>query len=194
MVEFEEIPSQTLTQEVPKDEAMLVSIRAHLSEKGLYPTHVNDLIRCSMRFYLSRIVGVQDKEEIEEELGMDKIGTWLHASLEELDQAYFSQRGKTPTEEEIKTVLSGKFRELFQGFITDMGLNRIYYQVGEQQILAFLTHQMQSENRRTVVAAEQKLTTELTLEIHGQPVKVQLGGKIEPGGTRRAEQTLRDGL
>ncbi|WP_373515953.1 PD-(D/E)XK nuclease family protein [Persicitalea sp.] len=178
MVEFEEMPTKTLAQEVPKDEAMLASIRTYLGEKGLYPTHVNDLIRCSMRFYLSRIVGVRDKEEIEEELGMDKIGTWLHASLEELDQTHFL-KGQDPTEDEIKQVLSAKFRELFQGFITDMGLNRIYYQVGEQQILAFLAHQMQSDNRRKIVAAEQKLTTELTLEIHGRPVKVQLGGKID---------------
>ena len=178
VVEFEQIPAQTLTQEVPKDEAMLASIRTYLTENGLYPTHVNDLIRCSMRFYLGRIVGVRNKEEIEEELGMDKIGTWLHAALEELDQTYFLQ-GQDPTEEQIKQVLSDKFRELFQGFITDMGLNRIYYQVGEQQILAFLAHQMQGDNRRHIVAAEQALTTELTLEIQGQPVTVQLGGKID---------------
>ena len=89
LVEFPSMITETLTQEVPKDAAMLESIRTYLTETGLYPTHLNDLVRCSMNFYLSRIVGVQQKEEIEEELGMDKIGTWLHASLEKLDQQYF---------------------------------------------------------------------------------------------------------
>ena len=178
IVEFPSVITETLNQEVPKDVAMLESIQTYLAETGLYPTHLNDLVRCSMKFYLSRIVGVQSKEEIEEELGMDKIGTWLHTSLEKLDQEYFLA-GKDPTEAQIKDVLTTEFQELFQGYVTEMGLNRIYYQIGEQQILAFLAHQMQGEKRRKIVAAEQKLTTQLTLDIGSRPVVVKLGGKID---------------
>lgn len=178
LVEFPPVVTETLDQAVPKDEAMCESIRTYLTETGLYPTHLNDLVRCSMKFYLSRIVGVQSKEEIEEELGMDKIGIWLHASLEKLDQEFFL-KNIDPTEAEIKEVLTTEFQELFQGYVTEMGLNRIYYQIGEQQILAFLAHQMQGEKRRKIMAAEQKLTTELTMNIGGQEVKVKLGGKID---------------
>jgi hypothetical protein len=35
--------------------------------------------------------------------------------------------------------LREEFDRLFKGYVTDMGLNRIYYQIGEQQILVFLT-------------------------------------------------------
>lgn len=178
LVEFPSMITETLTQEVPKDAAMLESIRTYLTETGLYPTHLNDLVRCSMKFYLSRIVGVQQKEEIEEELGMDKIGTWLHASLEKLDQNYFL-KNIDPTEAQIKEVLTTEFQELFQGYVTEMGLNRVYYQIGEQQILAFLGHQMRLEKRRKIVAAEQKLTTSLALNIGDREVHVKLGGKID---------------
>jgi hypothetical protein len=178
LVEFPPRMTETLNQEVPKDGAMLASIRAYLTETGLYATHLNDLVRCSMKFYLSRIVGVQSKEEVEEELGMDKIGTWLHASLEKLDQQYFL-KNIDPTEAQIREVLTTEFQELFQGYITEMGLNRIYYQIGEQQIMAFLAHQMQDEKRRAIVAAEQKLITELPMHIGGQEVRVKLGGKID---------------
>ncbi|MPR36894.1 PD-(D/E)XK nuclease family protein [Salmonirosea aquatica] len=178
MVEFPQMTTETLTQEVPKDAAILENIRTYLTETGLYPTHLNDLVRCSMKFYLSRLVGVQSKEEIEEELGMDKIGTWLHASLEKLDQDYFLL-GNDPSEEQIKAVLTTEFQEQFQGYVTEMGLNRIYYQIGEQQILAFLAHQMQGQKRRKIVAAEQKLSTELSLNINERSLMVKLGGKID---------------
>ncbi len=178
LVEFPPVFTETLDQAVPKDEAMLESIRTYLTETGLYPTHLNDLVRCSMKFYLSRIVGVQSKEEIEEELGMDKIGVWLHASLERLDQEFFL-KNIDPTEAQIKEVLTAEFQELFQGYITEMGLNRIYYQIGEQQILAFLANQMQDPSRRKIVAAEQKLTSALTVTIEGREVVIKLGGKID---------------
>ncbi len=188
MVEFGGGLSENITQEVPKDAMMLESIENYLKEKGLYPTHLNDLIRCSMKFYLSRIVGVESKEEIEEELGMDKIGTWLHASLEKLDLTYFLQ-GQDPTEDQIKEVLSAEFEAQFSGYVTEMGLNKIYYQVGEQQILAFLAHQMQQEPRRKIVAAEQKLQTSLTLQVGGRQVEILLGGKIDRV-EQAADQTL----
>jgi hypothetical protein len=178
VVEFAEKAFVNPGPEVPKDAAMLDSIHAYLGQNGLYPTHLNDLIRCSMKFYLSRIVGVEGKEEIEEELGMDKIGTWLHASLEKLDQGYFL-KGIDPSEEEIKDVLTREFEEQFTGYITEMGLNRIYYQIGEQQVLSFLNHQVNREDRRKVVAAEQKLQSTLSLTIRGREVEVRLGGKID---------------
>jgi CRISPR/Cas system-associated exonuclease Cas4 (RecB family) len=178
VVEFDENPFENLVQEVPKDEAMLASIRTYLDHVGIYPTHLNDLVRCPMKFYLSRIVGVEEKEEIEEELGMDKIGTWLHNSLEKIDQEYFL-RGIDPDEQQIKQVLAREFEELFTGYVTEMGLNRVYYQIGEQQILAFLKHQLSELPRRKIVAAEQKLQTTLTVEISGKSVSVKLGGKID---------------
>ncbi|TDB64557.1 PD-(D/E)XK nuclease family protein [Arundinibacter roseus] len=178
VVAFDEQAFEPLAQEVPKDDAMLARIRTYLAEKGLYPTHINDFIRCSMKFYLSRIVGVEDKEEIEEELGMDKIGTWLHAALETLDQDYFLL-GKDPTDEQIKAVLREEFDALFTGYVTDMGLNRVYYQIGEQQILAFLKFQIENPDRRKVLAAEKKIQTTLHMSVHGQSVQLLLGGKID---------------
>ncbi|WP_207508807.1 PD-(D/E)XK nuclease family protein [Telluribacter humicola] len=178
VVEFEERQVEKLSEEVVKDEPMLASIRTHLGTKGLYPTHLNQLVRCSMQFYLKHIVGVEDKEEIEEDLGMDKIGTWLHASLERLDQEYFLL-GTDPTEEQIRAVLRSEFEQLFRGYVTEEGLNRIYYQIGEQQILTFLNHQMAVQPRRKVIAAEQPLRAEVQLEIGGTPVTIQVGGKID---------------
>lgn len=178
VVEFSESPVDTLSDQVPKDAAMVDRIKSYLATKGLYPTHLNDLIRCSMKFYLGRIVGVKEKEEIEEELGMDKIGTWLHASLERIDQEYFLQ-GVDPTEPQSKAILFEEFERLFLGYVTEMGLNRVYYQIGVQQVMGFLRHQIATTPRRKVVAAEQLLSTEVKLLVGGDLVTVKLGGKID---------------
>lgn len=171
-------PATLEDEKVQKDEAMLEAIRQYLSGKGIYPTHLNEYIRCSMQFYLKHIVRIEEREEVEEELGMNKIGTWLHMSLERLDLEYFLLEND-PTVAQIKTVLKEEFERLFKGYVTDLGLNSIYFQIGEQQILSFLKYQMSQQPRRKVVAAEQSIKTSLNLSIHGKPQLVHLGGKLD---------------
>jgi hypothetical protein len=163
---------------VAKNSDMIYSIRQYLAGKGIYPTHLNEFIRCSMQFYLKHIVGVQEKEEVEEELGMDKIGIWLHSCLEHLDKEYFL-KGNDPTEEQIKAILKEEFNRRYAGYVTDMGLNRIYFQIGEQQILTFLKHQMQQKPRKKIRAAEQALRTSINLVLQGEHTLVNMGGKID---------------
>ncbi|REA63018.1 PD-(D/E)XK nuclease family protein [Dyadobacter luteus] len=163
---------------VVKNDEMLAAIRGYLSGKGIYPTHLNEFIRCSMQFYLKHIVGVQEKEEVEEELGMDKIGIWLHSCLERMDNEFFLS-GNDPSEEQIKAILREEFNRLYSGYVTDMGLNRIYFQIGEQQILTFLKHQMEQKPRRKILAAEQALRTSINLVLQGQYTPVNIGGKID---------------
>ncbi|TLU99506.1 PD-(D/E)XK nuclease family protein [Dyadobacter luticola] len=177
-VVFEGRQTEELEEIVRKDEAMISVIRGYLANKGIYPTHLNEFIRCSMQFYLKHIVGVKEKEEVEEELGMDKIGTWLHASLERLDIEFFLQN-IDPTQEQIVFILRAEFDRLFKGYVTDLGLNRIYYQIGEQQILVFLKHQMAQQPRRKILAAEQPLNTHINLVLQGAHTPVKLGGKID---------------
>lgn len=163
---------------IKKDYSMIAAIRDYLGGKGIYPTHLNEFIRCPMQFYLKHIVGVQEKEDVEEELGMDKIGTWIHSCLERLDQDYFLKE-TDPSVDEIKTVLKDEFDRLFRGYVTDLGLNRIYYQVGEQQMLTFLKHQMEQHPRRKILAAEQPLRTTIELVLQGINTPVSIGGKID---------------
>lgn len=177
-VVFEARPQDELEEIVHKDDALIDAIRGYLGKKGIYPTHLNEFIRCSMQFYLKHIVGVKEKEEVEEELGMDKIGTWLHASLERLDHEFFLL-DNDPSEEHITAILREEFDRLFKGYVTDLGLNRIYYQIGEQQILTFLRHHMAQKPRKKILAAEQPLNTQLELILQGSFTPVRIGGKID---------------
>ncbi len=177
-VVFENVPVLDQLETIAKDENILLAINKYLSGKGMYPTHLNELVRCSMQFYFKHIVGIQEKREIEEELGMDKIGIWIHESMETIDQQYFMV-DKDPTEQQVIDILKEKFETRFTGYITDQGLNRIYYQIGEQQVLVFVNHQINSATRRKILATEQSLRTEIQLVLQGNNTTVNLGGKID---------------
>ena len=178
-----------VSEQIEKDEALLDAIETYLTEKGLYPTHLNRYINCSMQFYYQHIVGVQDKEEIEETLGMDKIGSWLHGVLETLDLDFYLQ-GLVPSESQIKEILRQQFDEQFGGYVTDIGLNRIYYQLGEQQVLRLLDHLQTRTNTRVPLATEQELSHRLNVPLANKNLSVKIGGKIDRVEFDEKKQTL----
>lgn len=60
---------------------------------------LNSYIRCPMKFYLSYLCGIKDRETFKEKIGMDAIGTVTHACFQEV----FDQIKKTP--EDYKNIL-----------------------------------------------------------------------------------------
>lgn len=177
-VTFQNRVMEPLGSEIVKDQKIIDAIKLHLATKGLYPTDLNRLIGSSLDFYLTCVLGIKELKQTDEELGMDKLGTWLHKVFEILDLAYF-KKGQDPTVEEIKTVLKNEFEDQFHGYVTDSGLNSVYYRVGEQQALAFFKSQLHKSPRHRVLAAEQHLRFEIQLHIKDEVVPVKLGGKID---------------
>ncbi len=165
-------------REIAKDPAILASLKDHLATNGLYPTDLNRLIASPLDFYLSCVMGVKAQKETEEELGMDKLGTWLHSVFEKVDLQYLI-KGADPTMDEIRHLLKQEFEEGFHGYVTGYGLNRVYYQVGEQQVLAFYESQLGRSPRHRVLGAEQHLRCDLRLSVRGEEVLLKLGGKID---------------
>jgi hypothetical protein len=163
---------------IVKDEVILTKIKEYLTERAIYPTHLNTLINDPMEFYLRYIARVQIETEADEDLGMDKIGSWLHQTLETLDQHYFLQN-RVPTQEQIKDQLKQSFTDAFGQYNTEFGLNRLYYLIGEQQLMAFLDHQIKEVKDRTPIAAEMELHAVFPLELHGEVIPIQLAGKID---------------
>lgn len=163
---------------IVKDDIILAKIKQYLTERAIYPTHLNTLINDPMEFYLRYIARVQVESELEEDLGMDKVGSWLHQTLETLDQQYFLQ-DKVPSQEQIKAYLRQCFTKEFGQYNTEVGLNRLYYMIGEQQLLAFLEHQINEVHDRKPIAAEKELRASIPLEINGEIIEVQLAGKID---------------
>ncbi len=178
VVEFESRLLELPELEIVKDEQVITSIKEHLANKGLYPTDLNRLVRSPLDFYLNCVLGIKEQKDMEEELGMDKLGTWLHRVFEIAD-IEFLKEDREPSLAQISHILRQEFETAFHGYVTESGLNRVYYRVGEQQALAFYESQLARSPRNRVLAAEQHLRCELEIEVEGERLMVKLGGKID---------------
>ncbi|MFN8343816.1 MAG: PD-(D/E)XK nuclease family protein [Spirosomataceae bacterium] len=163
---------------VPKTPEILTFLREHLIKDGLYATHLNQYLKCSLQYYFSRVAGVAEEEEVEERMGTADFGSWIHKVLEHIDLNYLMEN-RPISDEQIKAVLRGEFEQLFKGFEADSGINRLLYQVAEQTVVEFLREQRRGDEGLVVLAAEQKLTTTVDVPIGEDIVTIKIAGKID---------------
>jgi len=187
-VQFQEQPNETKSEQavsavtsdwtVPKTPETLAFLRKNLENGGLYATHLNQYLKCSLQYYFSRVAGIAEDEEVEERMGAADFGSWIHAVLERIDIEYLMD-DKPISDAEIKTVLREEFAKLFRGYDPESGINRLLYQVAEQTVLDFLKEQRQRDENLTVLATEQKLTATIELPLADETITVKIAGKID---------------
>ncbi|HAO51375.1 MAG TPA: hypothetical protein DCR35_19920 [Runella sp.] len=163
---------------VPKTPETLAFLRQNLANGGLYATHLNQYLKCSLQYYFSRVAGVSEDEEVEERMGAADFGSWIHAVLERID-IEFLMDGKPISDAEIKAILREEFAKLFRGYDPESGINRLLYQVAEQTVLDFLKEQRQRDENLTVLATEQKLTATFDVPLSDGPLALKIAGKID---------------
>ena len=163
---------------VPKTPETLAFLRQNLANGGLYATHLNQYLKCSLQYYFSRVAGVSEDEEVEERMGAADFGSWIHAVLERID-IEFLMDGKPISDAEIKAILREEFAKLFRGYDPESGINRLLYQVAEQTVLDFLKEQRQRDENLTVLATEQKLTATFDVPLSDGSLALKIAGKID---------------
>lgn len=163
---------------VAKTPDILDRIRKALTQKGLYPTALNQFVDCSLSYYFSRIVGISEEEEVEEKMGSREFGDWLHKTLETLDINYHLQ-GKPVDEETVKAVLESTFKDVMKGRVMESGINLMLYNVARRLMLDFQRQQATLPDL-TVLGSEQKLETVISVMLDsGEILPVKVAGKID---------------
>lgn len=164
---------------VPKTDSIRQAIRTMLTDprRGLFPTALNQFVSCSMRFYFSRIVRIQEEEEVEESLGVADFGNWLHHTLEAIDQQY-RMPGKPVTQAVVQQLLEEKYREVVKGQQADTGHNMLLYGMAANMMQQFQQDQNQIAGLE-IVSTEQELATILDVDIDGESWPVRIAGKID---------------
>ncbi len=153
-------------------------IRRTLTQKGLYPTALNQFVDCSLSYYFSRVVGISEEEEVEEKMGSREFGDWLHKTLETLDINYHLQ-GQPVDEEIVKAVLESTFKDVMKGRVMESGINLMLYDVARRLMLDFQRQQATLIDL-TVLGTEQKLETTINVLLDsGEILPVKIAGKID---------------
>jgi RecB family exonuclease len=163
---------------VPKTEAIRADLVKLLTTKGLYPSYLNQYVRCSMSFYFSRVVNISEEEDMEEKMGAAEFGNWLHKVLERLDKEY--RLLNLPVDEALVVrLLQEEFATSMRGRVIESGMNLLLYEMAQKLMIEF-QHQQSQLRGLTVIGTEQTLETYLMVPINGQePLRVRIAGKID---------------
>jgi hypothetical protein len=171
---------------VQKNPRILEQLREQISEKGIYPSHLNMFINCSMQYYFSRLVQVSDAEAVEEKLGTDKFGEWIHKTLETIDRE-LSSRNRVVKRQDVEALLEGlparlkrEFDAAFGGYEGDTGMNHLLYKVAGKILHRFYQNQLENESFPVeVLGLEKSVSATFTTVVGGKPMEVRVAGKID---------------
>jgi len=171
---------------VQKNPRILEQLHEQISRKGIFPSHLNMFVNCSMQYYFNRLVQVSDAEAVEEKLGTDKFGEWIHKTLENIDRELSSRNWLVHREdveallESLPVRLKKEFDEAFGGYEGDTGMNHLLYKVAGKILHRFFQHQLAHENFPVeVLGLEEYVSTTFTTVVGGKPVEVKMSGKID---------------
>ena len=143
-----------------------------IMEKGLSPSALSTYINCPLKYYLRYITQIEDNN-IEEDTGVNVIGTIIHDTLEFLFADYLPKNGKTqPIDKEIfdkeikpqwEQKLSLSIAKNLPNGLPDVGFNYLNRITIEQQLKNYLNYtSKQLENDSlTILETEGELRTKL---------------------------------
>lgn len=172
--------------EIHKTEDILAFMEKDITEKGIFPSQMNQYLDCTLKYYFSRIAKIAEEETVEEKIGVDTFGNWIHKTLENIDQAFVEKGGIIEKEdlelvlENIQFYLKKAFAETNQGLRAEEGMNYVLYQVGETIVKKFLSYQLKNELFPIeLLTVEKTLKVDVPVTFNGKNIIVKIAGRID---------------
>jgi hypothetical protein len=185
LVEQQESRSYDPDIVIRKDEKVLASLKQALM-KGLYPSHLNMYLNCSLQYYFNKIARIQETEEVEEMIGADQFGNIVHKVLEDYFRP-FQEKKLLVTAADVDRmvqVLPQRVRQAFKagnlGNIPEQGMNYLLFKVAGQVLESYLKKQALSPDLPLrIISLEQTMETVLPVAVNGEILQVKIAGKAD---------------
>lgn len=180
-------------KEILKDAPILEKLK-ELAQKGISPSALTNYLYNPIAFYKQKVLKIKEFDDVEETVAFNTLGTVVHETLDEL---YKPCIGKFLTLEIIegmektsKELVVKHFQIHFKNGDLQTGKNRLIFEVANRFVSKFLSKEKKivatKENRLKIIATEENLATEITVEgidfpikLHGQVDRVdELNGVI----------------
>ncbi len=157
------------------------------AEKGFSFSSLKKYINCSLSFYFSYVLKLQETEEVEEEISAQTMGTILHAILQGLYEGYVGTTMKKEVLEyainQIPELIAKKTSQYFPEHRIDSGKNLLFVKVAEVWLKRFLNDELNAikhNNAPVIVGVEYQLSRNLLLKTtDNQPLEVKIYGMID---------------
>jgi RecB family exonuclease len=190
---FPEIQFDTSETGLPQDDFIIEKnedirqlIQRNLSQKGLFPSALNKWFQCTMQYYFGEVAKITEAKQVEDTLGADRFGNWVHRYFENLDKnllQYDRAIDQNDLEMALQTLpqdLEKAFKQTNMGLDKNQGINALLYRVGEQVVKEFLVYQQKNGTFPVqILDNERTLSVPFDTEVHGQKMSVKIAGRID---------------
>ncbi len=171
---------------IEKDSVITDLLKAK-AEKGFSPTSLNNFRACPLKFYFSDIAGLQEPEELEEEIDGRILGNIVHDALHRLYKKHIGQKldeGQVSImKARIDEVIDEACNKEFHGRDVNYGRNLLLVRVAKMMLKRFLGSELKAitdlkENGETItiVGLEQWLERRLDLTLTGSVLNIKIKG------------------
>lgn len=168
---------------IPKDDLVFAQIKK-LAGKGFSPSSLTNYIRNPLDFYFDKILGVKDKETVEETVASNTLGTVIHNTLEDFYKPF---EGKFLNVEDLKKMqlriekrIKFHFEKEYKKGQIDKGKNLIIFEIAKRYISNFLKSEIQlltENNTLKILAIEVDNNIQINIPELNFPVKLK--GKVD---------------
>jgi CRISPR/Cas system-associated exonuclease Cas4 (RecB family) len=161
------------------------------AQKGFSFSSLNTYINCPLSFYFTYIIGIEEPDEVEEDISNRTMGTILHEVLEDVFREFI---GRYPDETTLKDarnradkLVVDKTRSVFPALRIDSGRNLLFIKVAGIWLKRFLDEEIKkikAGNAPMIIAVEESVTRTIRISIPDQQagekeIDLTLYGKID---------------
>ncbi len=170
---------------------------AEVAEKGFSPSALTTYVRNPLDFYKQYVLGIREREEIEETVAYNTLGTVVHDTLEKF---YKEWENEELTKENLEKAISETSREIHNQFLIHYtseplknGKNLLIFEVARRYVINFLKSEikdLEMGNSIKILQVENKLNCVLPVE--ELPFPVQLKGMVDRVDTYNGKMRIID--
>lgn len=156
----------------------------NLAQHGFSPSALTTYVRNPLDFYRQYILGIRDKEEVEETIAYNTLGTVVHDTLEAF---YARLKGRQLTVENLEKFktetpaeVTKQFEKTYSTVPLTKGKNLLIFEVVKRYVTNFLNMEI-SEVRsgKIIIIKEIETYLDTTLTIDELDFPVKLRGKVD---------------
>ncbi|WP_050813326.1 PD-(D/E)XK nuclease family protein [Aquimarina agarivorans] len=169
--------------EIKKDETIITKL-SQIAQKGFSPSALGAYLRDPLSFYEHYILGVQDTDEVEEEVAANTLGTVIHNVLETFYKPYIDKilvaEDIVVMQKNIRAAVEKEFQITYSTNQIKHGANFISLEVAVTYISKFLKlelAQINAGNEIQIIAIENNFTTQIEMPNLDFPVYIR--GKVD---------------
>ncbi|MHA8081914.1 PD-(D/E)XK nuclease family protein [Aquirufa sp. A-Brett2-15D] len=174
---------------IEKTPELIAQIKAVLEKRGLSPSSVAMFASCSLKYYFSQIVNLQQEKQRDDEMGADVFGTWVHKVLELLDKQLISTGGwedslSIAKKKELITPLLAeameKIKEREGNFEVEKGFNYVLQEVAKTLLGSYFDESATwYEDRIKLLAVEEVVETLVSVPVGSEMWPIRMKGRID---------------